>query len=758
MRTILGIALIMVLAVKPDRCFADSKLTTPVGRKVEDFKLRDYRGAERSLQEFSNYKAVVVAFLGAECPLAKQYGPRLVELAKEFEPRGVAFVGIDSNQQDSISAITRYAREAGINFPILKDVGNGVADRLGAQRTPEVFLVDADHVVRYCGRIDDQFGIGYVRTKPGRRDLAIAIDEVLTGKPVTLPQVQAPGCFIGRVRLEVKNTVVTYAKDVAPILQKHCVECHHAGAIAPFSLTSYEETIGWVDTIRQVLDQQRMPPWHANPLYGHFANDSRLPERDKKLIEEWIDNGAPEGDPKDLPKSIQFVEGWRIPKPDLILSIPKPYHVPAQGTVPYEFIVVDPGFKEDKWVRAAEIRPSNRGVVHHVLVFVQPPGGERAVEHGPKGQRGFITHWLAGMVPGSRPMILPEGQARRIPAGSRLLFQIHYTVNGTPQTDQTSMGLVFADPKTVRKEVTTEMVFNPKLLIPPGVADQQIEGEDTIAEDTLVLSMTPHTHVRGKAFRFEATYPDGKQEILLDVPHYDFNWQNTYVLATPKLLPKGTRLHCVAHYDNSADNPSNPDPDAQVRWGEQTWEEMMIGYYEAVHASQNLVKEAPKSKVPAHADQPAIDSELKRLAERALASQKDFDTFAVALRKIIPCVDRVCLSTYSKGKLHVEWASYPGDVEQRFASSGFEAEGRGFMLVGYALFDEYSVVPDLKGARGLDMSYFSRALSSSVHVPVAVEGRPGSLNLWSKEKDAFGGKLQPLLEAIARALSESKKE
>jgi peroxiredoxin len=729
---------------------------TVVGKKIDTFTLRDYRGAERSLQEFSRGKVVVVAFLGTECPLAKQYGHRLAELAKEFAPRNVVFLAIDSNQQDSISAISQYARAAGIEFPILRDIGNSIADRFGARRTPEVFVLDEQQVIRYCGRIDDQYGIGFVRTRPGRRDLAAAVEELLAGKPVSVPATQAPGCFIGRVRQDVKSSEVTYSKHIAPILQNRCVECHHAGAIAPFSLTTYEETIGWVDTIREVIREQRMPPWHASPEYGNFVNDSRLPERDKKLIYDWIDNGAPEGDPKDLPRTIQLAEGWRIPRPDLVVSIPKPYQVPSQGTVPYEFVVVDPGFKEDKWVQAAEIRPSNRGVVHHVLVFVQPPGGEHVLEHGPKGQRGFITHWLTGMVPGSRPMILPPGQARRIPASSRLLFQIHYTVNGAPQSDRTSLGLVFADPKTVRKEVTTEMVVNPKLLIPPQTADQEVEASDTMSEDTLVLTLTPHTHVRGKAFRYEAIYPDGKHEILLDVPHYDFNWQNTYVLSEPKLLPKGTRLHCIAHYDNSKSNPSNPDPDALVRWGEQTWEEMMIGYYEAMPAVQDLLKDPPRVAAHVPSTRNALDPELKRLAEHALASQKDFDAFASALRKVVPSVDRVCVSTYSKGKIHVEFASYPGEVAQRFAGTGFQADGRGFMLVAYALFDEYSVIGDLKQARGFDMSYFSKALSSSAHAPVAVEGKPGSLNLWSKQKDAFEVKIRPLVESVAQALGGGK--
>src|SRR5262249_11460688 len=294
------------------------------------------------------------------------------------------------------------------------------------------------------------------------RDLAVALEELLAGKTVSQPFTEAPGCFIGRVQPPAKKGAVTYAKHIASILQKHCLECHRPGQIAPFSLTSYDEVIGWTDTILEVVSQGRMPPWHADPRYGEFANDCHLRDEEKQLILDWIKDGAPQGDPHDLPKPVEFAEGWRIPKPDVVIKIPRPIHVPPEGTLEYEFVAVDPGFKEDKWVRAAELRPSCPSVVHHILLFVQPPGGGNMSRH-----RGFITNWLAAFVPGARPMILSDGLAKLIPAGSRLLFQIHYTPNGAPQVDQSYVGLVFADPKTVRKQISTEMVVNPRLQIPP---------------------------------------------------------------------------------------------------------------------------------------------------------------------------------------------------------------------------------------------------------------------------------------------------
>jgi hypothetical protein len=518
-------------------------------------------------------------------------------MAREFGPKGVAFLGIDANEQDGITQIAHLAREHHIEFPILKDVGNAVADQLGAQRTPEVFVLDEKRVVRYWGRVDDQYGVGYSRPRLTRRDLAVALEELLAGKPVSQPVGHPEGCFIGRVRRDAGKRDVTYSKQVARILQARCVSCHRTGSIGPFVLTSYKDAAGWAATIREVIEQERMPPWRADPKYGVFANDARLPDREKKLIYEWIDHGCPEGDPKDLPKPISFVEGWRIPKPDLILSMPEPFTVPATGEVPYQYFAVDPGFKKDKWVKASEGQPGNRSVVHHMIVFVQPPGSQPLSETG-----GFGGQFLAGGVPGLPPMILDEGDARFIPAGSKLVFQMHYTPNGTEQKDQSRVGLVFAEPKSVVRELKSDMALNFKFQIPPGAHHYPVEAEFRFRQDSLLYSLMPHMHLRGKSFRFEAVYPDQKREILLDVPHYSFDWQNQYVLAKPKLMPEGTVLHCVAHFDNSKDNLSNPNPKETVTWGDQTWQEMMVGYIVSSLAYQDLRPGPPKVKAVAGGD------------------------------------------------------------------------------------------------------------------------------------------------------------
>lgn len=551
-----------------------------LGKKVEGFTLKDFRGKDWSLADWKDSKLIVVAFLGTECPLVKLYGPRLGKLAEDFKGKGVAFVGIDANAQDSVTEIASFADRHKIDFPILKDLENKIADRLGAERTPEVFLLDQDRVVQYHGRIDDQYGVGYAKDQPNSKDLENAINELLAGKKVSQPATKVAGCFIGRVQKAKGDNSVTYAKHIVPILQNRCVECHRANDIAPFALTSYEEVAGWADTIVEVIDAGRMPPWHANPKHGKFANERKLTEDEKKAIFTWVKNGAPEGDPKDLPTPRTYVSGWQLPRePDFVTTLQAtPYKVAATGTLKYVHFRVPTNFKEDKWIEAAQILPGAKAVVHHVLCWAAPPGKTKqiAAEIG-EGGAGF----LAGYVPGQRAYAFPKGMAKRVPAGSELIFQVHYTPIGTVQHDQSKIGLVFADPKTITHEVKTLNALNRLFLIPPGAANFKLEANPRqVKQDVLLLGFMPHMHLRGKSFQYSAQFPDGKKEILLDVPKYDFNWQTSYRLATPMPLPAGTKIAAFAHFDNSAENLNNPNPKSWVRWGAQTWEEMMIGYFD----------------------------------------------------------------------------------------------------------------------------------------------------------------------------------
>lgn len=371
-------------------------------------------------------------------------------------------------------------------------------------------------------------------------------------------------CFAGLSASEASDNkvVVTFTKDVAPILNNNCVSCHRAGEIGPMSLTSYKEARPWARSIKEKVATRVMPPWHADPNHGNFANDRRLTQKDIDTIVAWVDQGAAEGNPKDLPPTPQFPEGWNIGKPDAIFSLPQEFPVPADSVVDYKYFTVPTGFTEDKWVQAAEIRPDKRGVVHHIIVFIR---------------KGAEQKLLVGYAPGEQPAVMSKGLAKKIPAGADLIFQVHYTPNGTDTKDRSFVGLVFAK-EPPRNELQTRPIMNMRFAIPPGDPNYEVTSSFTFPEDGEIHSLMPHMHLRGKDFVYKVTFPDGSSKVILSVPKYDFGWQSYYILKEPIRAPKGTRVDCVAHFDNSTNNKYNPDPKKEVRWGDQTWEEMMIGW------------------------------------------------------------------------------------------------------------------------------------------------------------------------------------
>ena len=629
-RSLLSAVVIGLFSVGPSsvsRCSAETPATST---KIEDFSLRDYRGKMHSLADYAQSKRVVIAFVGCDCPVAKLVAPRLARLAREYDSQGVAFLAIDANSQDSLTSLAQFAQSHDVAFPVLKDLGNVVADQFGAVRTPEVFLLDEQRIVRYRGRVDDQYLVGKQRPHPTREDLKLAIEESLAGKPVSVPETESVGCHIGRLPhvatggSGAAEPAVTYSRQIARLFQDRCVSCHRDGEIAPFPLTNYEEVQGWGETIREVVEQDRMPPWLANPKYGRFANDCRLSDADKQLVYDWLDAGAPEGDRSQLPEPRKFSVGWQIPQPDQVVFIAdQPVDVPAEGVVKYQHFLIDPGFKEDRWIKAAECRPGNRSVVHHIVVNFIPPGAKPRI-----GLNGATV----GFAPGIPPIRMPEGMAMLVPAGSKLLFQMHYTPNGSPQKDRSSLGMVFADAKDIRHKVESFGAANVALELAPGDRDVTVESQHRFSRPVTLLSMMPHMHLRGKSFRFEVKYPDGSSEILLDVPRYDFNWQLRYELAEPKRLPKDTLLTCTAHFDNSVDNLVNPDPTSRVRWGEQTWDEMMIGYFGAVSDVDD-----PNSSVALVREDAEAQRKARQLLERgieAIGGQKRLSEHPVLIYKM----------------------------------------------------------------------------------------------------------------------------
>lgn len=558
-----------------------------LGTQLTQIDADDYRGRRWQIEDLSEPQMLVVAFLGTQCPLAKLYATRLVELEKEYAARGVGFVAVMSNTQDSIAEIAAFARDHQLKFPVLKDAGNRIADRLSAQRTPEVFLLDRDRKVCYWGRVDDQYGIGYARDFPRTLDLKNAIDDRLAGRAIKTPVTRSVGCIIGRQKQASADSKVTFGNQVSRILQKHCVECHREGEIAPFSLTDYDEAAGWADMIAETVRGGRMPPWHANPAHGSFANDRSMSAEEKQTLYDWADAGAPAGDLTQLPEPQKFTAGWLLPKePDMVVNVsPEPFQVPADGAVNYQYFRVDPGFTEDKWLRYAELQPGNREVVHHILAFAVPKGTRR----GLGAQHGY----LVGYVPGTRIEPLPKGWAKKIPAGSELIFQVHYTPIGSPQIDHSRMGMIFADDADVTHEIVTTSAVQPRLNIPPGDDNYTVTAVQRNLPDSQLLGFSPHMHLRGKSFRYELIDPKGGRSTLVDIPAYDFNWQTFYLLDSPLAVDAGSQIFCTAAFDNSAKNLNNPDPKATVRWGDQTWDEMMIGYFHYAVPRGELKPAAP---------------------------------------------------------------------------------------------------------------------------------------------------------------------
>jgi mono/diheme cytochrome c family protein len=378
---------------------------------------------------------------------------------------------------------------------------------------------------------------------------------------------------------------VTFSKDVAPIFYKNCAYCHRPGEIAPMSLINYKDARPWAKSIREKVLDGTMPPWHADPHYGSFKNDRRLSKKDVDTILAWVDGGAKEGNPKDLPRAPQFTEGWQIGKPDIVLSMNKEYSVPAQGVVDYQYMLVPTGFTEDKWIQAAEVRPGNRAVVHHVIVFVVD--AEAMKQRAGLFSREGGLEGLVGTAPGEEPMILPDGVGRLVKAGSTLVFQMHYTPNGTAQMDRTSVGIIFSR-KPIEKAASGGAAMNRRFVIPPGDDNYAVKSVYLFKEDSHIMNLMPHMHLRGKDFEYRLIYPDGTSKVILSVPRYSFNWQTRYEFKEPVAAPKGSRLECVAHFDNSTKNRWNPDSAKTVRWGPQTWEEMMIGFVGFTLDSQKL--------------------------------------------------------------------------------------------------------------------------------------------------------------------------
>jgi hypothetical protein len=540
----------------------DNKQAPKVIDKPEDIG-KEFKGFEAVRKDA---KLLVLACTAADCPISKLYLPKILRMAKQYTNVSWAMIGCNGT-----------SKLDGVDLLFVK------AGALAPKRTTDVFVLDANNVLRYRGAIDDQYGIGYERDKAEKNYLVDAIEALLAGKPVSVAATEAPGCAVEGESKPAANASVSYHKDVAPILQRACQECHRPGEIGPFSLLRYEQARAAAKRMKEVVTQRRMPPWHANPEHGKWENDRRLSDKEISTITSWIDAGCPEGNKTEAPAEKKWSDGWAIGTPDLVVKCPSATDVPAEGTIPYKYVRVKVPITEDKWVQAAEVRPGERSVVHHILVFVEYPRERRKDQ--PPIDGGLFNGYFAVMVPGERPVLYHEGMGKLLPAGSHLIFQIHYTANGKAAKDQSQAGFVFSK-VPVKNEVVTRGIVDRKIKIPPGADNHREEAQFTFHGDAKILSFLPHLHLRGKSFRYTAIHPDGKEEVLLDVPAYDFRWQNIYRYPEPKFVKDGTKIKAVAHYDNSKNNPANPDPNATVTWGEQSWDEMLIGYVDFIRVKE----------------------------------------------------------------------------------------------------------------------------------------------------------------------------
>ena len=561
---------------------------------VINFSLLDYKGKYYELRR-SEAKVVVLFFTSFSCPIARQSTPKLKSLRSEFGDKGVDLWLINSctadDPDDSVIKMMMSRKRSLVpdaafadieavkvemlkglvgGLPVLRDEHQLVARRFGVTRTCEVIAIDTkSSKIIYRGAIDDQSTEGTQKPKPTTNYLSTALNEFLAGKAVANPKTKAHGCRI-TFEIDPPKDPISYSREIAPMLQKNCVGCHSPGQIGPFAMSSYKKVKNWSAMIEEVVLDRRMPPWHADPHYGEFANDRALTASESHTLLAWIDQGCPRGDGDDpLTNAAPEVVDWALGKPDFIVPIPKEQNIPATGTMKYIYLDSDFAMPEDGWVRAAVCRPGNPQVVHHIIVRVIYPKGYKEAP----SEAYLFTTW----VPGLAAAMFPEGTGMFLPKGSRFNFELHYTTMGEATTDRSEVGIYLAkEPAQRRLEVRASEVRDFEIM--PGEKNAEHFSMYCFKKDAIIYDLSPHMHFRGSWFKFQLLHPNGKRETLLSVPHYDFNWQTSYRLAEPKRVSAGTWMLCTGAHDNSPSNPFNPDATKTVTWGLQSWNEMFMGF------------------------------------------------------------------------------------------------------------------------------------------------------------------------------------
>ncbi len=577
-----------------------------LNKKIDNFTLLGPAGKVVALHGLKDKKAIVVVFLSFECPVSTSYSPVLVKLHKEYASKGIAFLGINSSEDSSAADVARQAAEYKLPFPVLKDDRLKAADHLKARVVPEAFVLDHNFVLRYRGRIDNAYAARLKRNKQTTsHDLKKALDELLAGKAVGTPATRAIGCFIPRGEAVKATTKVTYHRDVLPILQQNCQQCHRPGEVGPFSLMTYKQAFNWASDVKDYTHDGRMPPWKPRDGVA-FHNERKLSKAQIDTLASWVDGGAPEGDAKDAPPAKKFTEGWQLGKPDLVLEVPEEFTIGPAGKDVFRCFVLPTGLKEDKFVTAVEVRPGNKRVVHHSLNFFDLSGGARKKEkqerdrvkkaeeqdRGPGYSAsmgiGFVPEpgkfgGVGGWAPGQRARHLPEGYGYPLPKGSDFVLQLHYHRNGRVEKDKTRIGLYFAKGAGI-KPFKSMVLPGRFLVIPAGQERFRVKGTIEALEECELHSVMPHMHMLGKEIKVTMVPPGGQAKTLIDIKDWDYNWQETYFLKERLKVQVGTKFGVEAVFDNSASNPNNPfSPPQWVRFGEQTDNEMCFVFLGATN-------------------------------------------------------------------------------------------------------------------------------------------------------------------------------
>src|SRR4051812_14267913 len=553
--------LLIASALATPACFAKQAAV----EEVPDFALLDYRGKEFRLRR-ADAKAVVLFFTATGCPVAEQSFERLKALQKKYDRNGVRVWLVDSNTADDREALQKQMQQFKLlGLPLLQDETQGVAAMLGVKRTATVVAIETEHwSVFYRGALDDQMVEGAQKPAPTVNYLADALDAFIAGKKPPVAETSARGCLVA-----FDKEPVNYAGQVAPILATKCFGCHSAGNIGPFAMTNYARVKAMSDMIQEVVLARRMPPWQPDRHHGVFANGITLDLAEARTLLRWIEQGAQRGEGEDpLEKAVAPHVEWPLGEPDAIVALPKVEEVPAAGVLDYRHIKVKVPFTEDVWIKGVVARPDNKRVVHHIIVRVRAPG---------QGENDQDDAFLIGWAPGSPDMYFPENTGKRIRKGSTLDFEMHYTVSGKPEKDQSRIGLYFmkdAPPMAYK----TRAAYNFDFEVAPNDLASAAHATYVFKRDAMLYDLSPHMHLRGSWFKFEALYPNGKHETLLSVPRYDFNWQHNYRLKEPKQMPAGTWILCTGGFNNSPINPYNPDAAIHVHWGDQSFDEMFIGF------------------------------------------------------------------------------------------------------------------------------------------------------------------------------------